>query len=102
MEMSNKQIVEDLKAIKAGFMEDTKGSYPICLDKAIEIIENLDSVESGQDKLRSYLEERIERYEYGYSGQMGRLLGILELKGYLTEKESLQIINGDEEERNGK
>ena len=101
MEMSYKQIVEDLKAIKAGFMEDTKGSYPVCLDKAIEIIENLDHIGSEADRVRSYLEERIERYEYGYSGQMGRLLGTLELKGYLTAGESLQIIKGKEDDADG-
>ena len=40
MKMDKKTALHDLQAIKEGFMEDTRGSYPICLDYAIEAVAN--------------------------------------------------------------
>jgi hypothetical protein len=36
--MTRQEVIEDLKTLRAYFLEETGGSVPICIDEAIRII----------------------------------------------------------------
>lgn len=36
--MDRRQIIEDLKTLRAYFLEQTGGSVPVCIDEAIRIL----------------------------------------------------------------
>ena len=46
--MTHKTCIEDLKTIKAYYIEETGGSYPACIDYAIEQLEK--SIQNNKEE----------------------------------------------------
>ena len=60
--LTNNEIIHDLEAIKSSFMEQTNGCYPISLEAAINIIQNIDHIQTELDRAKSFLKESKEEW----------------------------------------
>lgn len=52
MTHNREEMINDLKAIEAGFMEESGGSSPVCLSYAVAAIKQLTAYEKAIDEIK--------------------------------------------------
>lgn len=64
--MNNQDCVNDLIAVKEAFMEQSQGSYPVCLDYAIAQLAKSDVAKWEPQTIMTYRGKRVVAVSYGF------------------------------------